>query len=101
MAAVLSVTLTPCTRPTNCFAFSNTPEMLVPLGGLYSIVTANCPRSSTSRNRLGSRLMFFLLLLYSHPQLWEEWGAPRAGIGCPSSMILPSSVVLSPGMGTD
>src|SRR5580765_653852 len=66
MAAVLSVTLTPCTRPTNCLAFSNTPEILVPLGGLYSIVTANCPWSSTSFNRRGSRLMCSILLLHSH-----------------------------------
>src|SRR5690349_17733249 len=56
-AAVLSVTFTPCTRPTSCLALSRTEEILVPLGGLYSTVTANVPRSRISIRRCGSRLI--------------------------------------------
>src|SRR6476469_4067957 len=64
-AAVLSVTLTPLTRPTSFFALSRIEEIFVPLGGLYSIVTANSPRSRISFKRRGPVLMNSVLVLRS------------------------------------
>src|SRR6185437_7556900 len=90
-AAVLSVTFTPCTRPTSCLALSRTDEMLVPLGGLYSTVTANVPRLRTSIRRCGSRLIdgpliAFLLPSWLTPPYFPaasqwSWGRPHRGQG--------------------
>src|SRR6185295_18957283 len=57
-AAVLSVTFTAWTRPTNVLALANSPAMFVPFGGLYSTVTANPPRSRTSFKRRELSLIF-------------------------------------------
>src|SRR5215467_1722800 len=85
-AAVLSVTFRPCTRPRSCLALSNTPLILVPLGGLYSIVTANCPCSSTSFSLLGSRLM----VSFYPPTPTRDGG----GMGAPTARLDEHSFIV-------